>query len=103
MFTCEKGDYGCPVLDLWLAVKNRVVDPAKIGAMQVELVYNRHKDPPKRYRRVGVGLKPTHAAVVNPALAPVVKRAKKPIPRPVLSVEENTPELAGTTKRAKRG
>lgn len=73
---CEKGDYGCPVLDLWCACVNREVDPSGIGPAEVELVYHRRKAPPKVYPRVPPSDEPVFDAVPDPS-APKRKRGKR--------------------------
>jgi len=98
--TCEKGDYACPILDLWYAVINRQIDPTRIDPIQVELIYNRHKDPPKRYKRVGLGSDKWNM-IPNPNLPPVVARpARRAVKRPILSAAENVPGKRKAQTRA---
>ncbi len=80
--TCEKSEYDCPVLDLWFSIVNREIDPAKVGPVQVELAYNRRKDPPVVYRRVPVSATPRYDGVPDPRVTEEparrrVRRARK--------------------------
>jgi len=62
--SCEKGDYDCPVIDLWYAVRNRHIEPEKVTDAYVELVAKREIKPPRRYRRVAPGAVGTSTKLV---------------------------------------
>jgi len=101
--TCAKGNYKCPVLDVWHAVLNQEIEPGRVDAIYVDLVARGHKNPPKRYRRVP-GSRPWHPCAIRDHSKQETKRPQVNA-GPVLSAEDNksTAKIERSRRKGKRG
>jgi len=90
-FTCEKGNFDCPLLDLWCSVLTREIEPERVTELYVTFIFDGKKQPPKLYPRTPRRAKWAADAVRDLNLEELPEAQAEPVMGgPVVAAEENT-------------